>query len=76
MTAGMPGPGNAMQCPPVAANGSNRSVLNTKVFAFVSCCKASLNESITTYCADLMDNWLIVTQKRDVLKTLSKNFQR
>jgi hypothetical protein len=33
------------------------------------------SETITTYCADLMDNWVIVTEKRAVLKTLSKNFQ-
>jgi hypothetical protein len=59
MTAGMSGPGNAIQCLPVAANGSNRGVLNTQVF--VSCCEASLNETITTYCADLMDNQVIVT---------------
>jgi hypothetical protein len=54
MTADMSGPGNAIQGLPVAANGSNRCVLNTQVFA--SCCEASLNETITTYCADLMDS--------------------
>jgi hypothetical protein len=74
MTAGMSGPGNAIQCLPVAANGSNRGVLNTQVLA--SCCEASLNETISTYCADLMDYRVIVTQQRAVLKTLSNNFQR
>ncbi len=49
-------------------------MLNTQVFA--SCCGASLNQSIATYCADLMDNRVNVTQQRAVLKTLSKNFKR
>jgi hypothetical protein len=74
MAAGMSGPGNAIQCLPVASNASNRGVLNTKVFA--SCCEASLNEIIATYCADLMDTRVNVTQQCAVLKTLTKNFQR
>ncbi len=75
MTAGMSGPGNVIQCLHVAANGSNRGVLNTQIFA--SCHEASLNETITNYCADLMDhdNLVIVTEQPAVLKPLSKNFQ-
>ncbi len=52
---------NVMQCLPVAANASNRCVLNTQVFA--SFCEATLNETIAIYCADLMDNWVNVTQQ-------------
>ncbi len=69
----MSGPGNVIQCQPVAAKGNNRGVLNTQVFAW--CCEASLDETITTYCADLMDNRVIFTEQRAVLKALSKNFQ-
>ncbi len=57
----MSGPGNVIYCLPVAANASNRCVLNTQVFA--SCCEASLNETIAIYCADSMDNWDDVTQQ-------------
>jgi hypothetical protein len=61
--------GNAIQCLPVAANGSNRGVLNTQVFA--SCCEASLKETITTYCADLMDDQVIVTRLAQLTSHIS-----
>ena len=48
---GMSGPANVIQCQPVAANASNRCVLNIQVFS--SCYEASLNETIAIFCADL-----------------------
>jgi hypothetical protein len=48
---GMSGLANVIQCQPVAANASNRCVLNIKVFSF--CYEASLNETIAIFCADL-----------------------
>ena len=77
MATAVSGPGDAIHCLPVAANASNRGLLNTQVFA--SGCEAGLNETIDTYSADLiilMDNRVNVTQQRAVLKILSKNFQR
>jgi hypothetical protein len=60
---GMSGPANAIQCQPVAANASNRYVLNIQVFA--SCYEASLNEIIAIFCAVLMYtcNRVYVTQQ-------------
>ena len=57
------GPANVIQCQPVAANASNRCVLNIQVFA--SCYEASLNETIAIFCADLMYtcNLVYVTQQ-------------
>jgi hypothetical protein len=60
---GMSGPANVIQCLPVGANASNRCVLNIQVFA--SCYEASLNETISIFCADLMDtsNRVYVTKQ-------------
>ncbi len=44
-------------------------VLNTQVLA--SCCEASLNETITTYCAELMDGQVIVTRLAQLTSHIS-----
>jgi hypothetical protein len=51
-----------------------RGVLDAKIYA--ARFKASLNETMATYPADLMDSPLHVTQQRAVLKTLATSFQR
>ena len=60
---GMSGLANVIQCQPVAANASNRCVLNIQVFS--SCYEASLHETIAIFCADLMYtcNRVYVTQQ-------------
>ena len=52
----------------------SRGVLNAKIYAAPF--EASLNETMATYPADLMDSPLHVTQQRAVLKALANNFQR
>ena len=47
----MSGLANVIQCQPVAANASNRCVLNIQVYSF--CYEASLIETIAIFCADL-----------------------
>ena len=48
---GMSGLANVIQCQPVAADASNRCVLNIQVYSF--CYEASLIETIAIFCADL-----------------------
>ncbi len=51
-----------------------RGVLNAKIYAAPF--EASLNETMASYPADLMDSPVHVTQQRAVLKTLATSFQR
>jgi hypothetical protein len=51
-----------------------RGVSNAKIYAAPF--EASLNETMATYPADLMDSPVHVTQQRAVLKTLATSFQR
>jgi hypothetical protein len=55
-------------------HGNRGRVCSGNTHVFASCCEASLYKTSTTYCADLMDNRVIVTQQRaaNVLKTPSQ----
>jgi hypothetical protein len=64
----LPDDANVIQCLPIAANASNRCVLNIQVFA--SCYEACLNEFTAIFCADLMDTRASFENFQHKIKTI------